>query len=100
MVGSHRSDQGGCNDYAISLRIGVNGGSVRRAPAGKISIPSAEALSESALNAVHAFGSVGFTNMKVSLKASDVHMAVDAYYLFSSNPTIRSTSGSRRQAPP
>jgi len=25
----------------------------------------------------------GFTNMKVSLKASDVHHAIDAYYLFS-----------------
>jgi (E)-4-hydroxy-3-methylbut-2-enyl-diphosphate synthase len=34
------------------------------------------------LNAVHALEDVGFTNVKVSLKASDVHMAVDAYYLF------------------
>ena len=31
---------------------------------------------------LHALEDVGFTNMKVSLKASDVHMAVDAYYLF------------------
>jgi len=33
--------------------------------------------SESALNAVHALEDVGFTNMKVSLKASDVHHAID-----------------------
>ena len=40
-------------------------------------------MAESALNAVHAIEDAGFTNMKVSLKASDVHMAVDAYWLFS-----------------
>jgi len=39
-------------------------------------------LAESALNAVHALEDVGFTNMKVSLKASDVHHAIDAYWLF------------------
>ena len=70
------------NDYAIPLRIGVNGGSLERPLLEKYGFPSAEALSESALNAVHALEDVGFTNMKVSLKASDVHMAVDAYYLF------------------
>ena len=37
---------------------------------------------ESALNAVHALEDEGFTNMKVSLKASDV-ITIDAYYLFS-----------------
>src|SRR5439155_19707903 len=49
----------------------------------KYGYPTAEALAESALNAVHALEDVGFTNMKVSLKASDVHLAVDAYWLFS-----------------
>jgi (E)-4-hydroxy-3-methylbut-2-enyl-diphosphate synthase len=39
-------------------------------------------LAESALNAVRSLEDVGFTNMKVSLKASDVHHAIDAYYLF------------------
>ena len=34
------------------------------------------------LNAVHALEDEGFTNMKVSLKASDVHHAIDAYWLF------------------
>src|SRR6476619_5764695 len=71
------------NDRGIPLRIGVNGGSLERPLLEKYGFPSAEALSESALNAVHALEDVGFTNMKVSLKASDVHMAVDAYYLFS-----------------
>ncbi|WP_447977762.1 flavodoxin-dependent (E)-4-hydroxy-3-methylbut-2-enyl-diphosphate synthase [Candidatus Nitrospira bockiana] len=70
------------NDRGIPLRVGVNGGSLERNLLEKYGYPTAEALSESALNAVHALEDVGFTNMKVSLKASDVHMAVDAYYLF------------------
>ena len=71
------------NDRGIPLRVGVNGGSLERHLLEKYGYPTAEALAESALNAVNALEDVGFTNMKVSLKASDVHMAVDAYYLFS-----------------
>ncbi|MGH7232742.1 MAG: flavodoxin-dependent (E)-4-hydroxy-3-methylbut-2-enyl-diphosphate synthase [Nitrospiraceae bacterium] len=71
------------NERGIPLRIGVNGGSLERHLLDKYGYPTAEALAESALNAVHALEDVGFTNMKVSLKASDVHMAVDAYWLFS-----------------
>lgn len=71
------------NDYGIPIRVGVNGGSLERHLLEKYGYPTAEALAESALNAVHALEDVGFTNMKVSLKASDVHMAVDAYWLFS-----------------
>jgi len=70
------------NDYGIPLRIGVNGGSLEKPILDKYGYPTAEALAESALNAVHALEDVGFTNMKVSLKASDVHMAIDAYWLF------------------
>jgi (E)-4-hydroxy-3-methylbut-2-enyl-diphosphate synthase len=71
------------NDHGIPIRVGVNGGSLERHLLEKYGYPTAEALAESALNAVHALEDVGFTNMKVSLKASDVHMAVDAYWLFS-----------------
>jgi len=70
------------NDYGIPLRIGVNGGSLEKPLLDKYGYPTAEALAESALNAVHALEDVGFTNMKVSLKASDVHTAIDAYWLF------------------
>jgi (E)-4-hydroxy-3-methylbut-2-enyl-diphosphate synthase len=70
------------NDHGIPLRVGVNGGSLERPLLEKYGYPTAEALAESALNAVHALEDVGFTNMKVSLKASDVHLAVDAYYMF------------------
>src|SRR5689334_25322939 len=70
------------NDHGIPLRVGVNGGSLERPLLDKYGWPSPEALAESALNAVHALEDVGFTNMKVSLKASDVHHAIDAYWLF------------------
>ncbi|MCP9439799.1 MAG: flavodoxin-dependent (E)-4-hydroxy-3-methylbut-2-enyl-diphosphate synthase [Nitrospira sp.] len=70
------------NDRGIPIRVGVNGGSLERPLLEKYGWPSPEALSESALNAVHALEDVGFTNMKVSLKASDVHHAIDAYWLF------------------
>src|SRR5688500_12330475 len=70
------------NARGIPLRIGVNGGSLERPLLDKYGWPSPEALAESALNAVHALEDWGFTNMKVSLKASDVHHAIDAYWLF------------------
>lgn len=70
------------NDRGIPIRVGVNGGSLERPLLDKYGWPSPEALSESALNAVHALEDVGFTNLKVSLKASDVHHAIDAYWLF------------------
>ncbi|TKS61485.1 MAG: 4-hydroxy-3-methylbut-2-en-1-yl diphosphate synthase [Nitrospira sp.] len=71
------------NDHGIPIRVGVNGGSLERPLLDKYGWPSPEALAESALNAVHALEDVGFTNLKVSLKASDVHHAIDAYWLFS-----------------
>ena len=70
------------NDNGIPIRVGVNGGSLERHLLEKYGWPSPEALAESALNAVRSLEDVGFTNMKVSLKASDVHHAIDAYYLF------------------
>ena len=69
-------------DRGIPLRIGVNAGSLERHLLEKYGYPTAEALAESALMTVRALEDVGFTNMKVSLKASDVHMAIDAYWHF------------------
>jgi (E)-4-hydroxy-3-methylbut-2-enyl-diphosphate synthase len=70
------------NERGVPLRIGVNGGSLERPLLDKYGWPSPEALAESALNAVRALEDEGFTNMKVSLKASDVKHAVDAYWMF------------------
>lgn len=70
------------SERGIPLRIGVNGGSLERPLLDKYGWPSPEALAESALNVVHALEDEGFTNMKVSLKASDVRHAIDAYWMF------------------
>ena len=70
------------SERGIPLRVGVNGGSLERPLLDKYGYPTAEALAESALNAVHAIEDAGFTDMKVSMKASDVHVAIDAYWLF------------------
>ena len=72
-------------DHGIPLRIGVNAGSLERHLLEKYGYPTAEALAESALITVRALEDVGFTNMKVSLKASDVHMAIDAYWHFANH---------------
>ncbi len=67
----------------IPLRVGVNAGSLERELLQKYGYPTAEAMVESAITHVKVIEDFGFTNMKVSLKASDVHLAVDAYRLFS-----------------
>lgn len=73
------------NDRGIPLRIGVNAGSLERHLLERYGYPTAEALAESALMTVRGLEDAGFTNMKVSLKASDVHMAIDAYWHFSNS---------------
>ncbi len=70
-------------DRGIPMRVGVNAGSLERELLEKYGYPTAEAMVESAMTHVKVIEDFGFTNMKVSLKASDVHLAVDAYRQFS-----------------
>src|SRR5918995_5113835 len=70
------------NARGIPLRVGVNGGSLERPLLDKYGWASPQTPAEAATQAGHAIEDVGFTNMKVSLKASDVHHAIDAYWLF------------------
>ena len=70
-------------NQGIPLRVGVNAGSLERELLDKYGYPTAEAMVESAVTHVKVIEDFGFTNMKVSLKASDVHLAVDAYRQFS-----------------
>jgi (E)-4-hydroxy-3-methylbut-2-enyl-diphosphate synthase len=69
------------NERGIPLRVGVNGGSLERPLLDKYGWPYLKPW-PNRRSAVHALEDVGFTNMKVSLKASDVHHAIDAYWLF------------------
>jgi len=66
-------------DNNIPIRIGVNAGSLEKELQKKYPEPCAEAMVESALRHVDILDKLDFQNFKVSLKASDVFMTVDAY---------------------
>lgn len=70
-------------DRNIPIRIGVNAGSLSRKLLEKFGHPSPEALVESAAEHIDILESLKFTNIKVSLKASNVPTTVEAYRLFS-----------------
>ena len=68
-------------DLGIPIRIGVNGGSLEKELMDKYGEPTAEALLESAMRHVDILDRLNFDQFKVSVKASDVFLAVDAYRL-------------------
>ncbi len=66
-------------DHGCSMRIGVNAGSLERDLLEKYAEPCPEALVESALRHIHVLEDNDFLDFKVSVKASDVFLAVAAY---------------------
>ena len=66
-------------DLNIPIRIGVNAGSLEKDLQKKYGEPTPDALVESALRHVEILDRLNFQNFKVSVKASDVFMAVAAY---------------------
>jgi (E)-4-hydroxy-3-methylbut-2-enyl-diphosphate synthase len=67
----------------VPIRIGVNSGSLEKKLLEKYGKPTPEALVESALGHVKILEDLDFTDIKVSIKASDVPTTVDAYRLMS-----------------
>ncbi len=63
------------------IRVGVNSGSLEKDILNKHGV-TAKALSLSAIKNVQTMYDLGFDNFKVSIKASDVPMTIDAYRLF------------------
>ncbi|MDX1734066.1 MAG: flavodoxin-dependent (E)-4-hydroxy-3-methylbut-2-enyl-diphosphate synthase, partial [Halioglobus sp.] len=63
------------------LRIGVNAGSLGKDLQRKYGEPNAEALVESAMRHVDILDKFDYPDFKVSVKASEVFMAVEAYRL-------------------
>lgn len=63
-----------------SMRIGVNAGSLEKHLLEKYGEPCPEALVESALEHARILEDNDFTNFKISVKASDVFLAVAAYH--------------------
>ncbi len=72
-----------CRDKGIPIRIGVNAGSLSKELQRKYGEPTAEALVESAMRHVDILDKLDFQDFKVSVKASEVFMAVAAYRLIS-----------------
>ncbi|MGS2724594.1 flavodoxin-dependent (E)-4-hydroxy-3-methylbut-2-enyl-diphosphate synthase [Porticoccus sp. GXU_MW_L64] len=66
-------------DLNIPLRIGVNAGSLEKDLQRKYGEPTPDALVESAMRHVDILDRLDFQNFKVSVKASDIFMAVGAY---------------------
>ncbi|MBV9736214.1 MAG: flavodoxin-dependent (E)-4-hydroxy-3-methylbut-2-enyl-diphosphate synthase [Acidisphaera sp.] len=66
-------------DHGCSMRIGVNAGSLERHLLEKYGEPNPEALVESALEHAKILQDHDFHDFKISVKASDVFMAVAAY---------------------
>ncbi|MSP50215.1 MAG: flavodoxin-dependent (E)-4-hydroxy-3-methylbut-2-enyl-diphosphate synthase [Alphaproteobacteria bacterium] len=66
-------------DHGCSMRIGVNAGSLERDLLEKYGEPCPEAMVESALNHVRILEDHDFREVKISVKASDVFLAVAAY---------------------
>ena len=66
-------------DLNIPIRIGVNAGSLEKDLQKKYGEPTPDALVESAMRHVEILDSMNFHNFKLSLKASDIFMAVAAY---------------------
>ena len=66
-------------DHGCSIRIGVNAGSLERHLLEKYGEPNPEALVESALEHAKILEDHDFHEFKISVKASDVFLAVAAY---------------------
>ncbi|MCP1064713.1 flavodoxin-dependent (E)-4-hydroxy-3-methylbut-2-enyl-diphosphate synthase [Serratia symbiotica] len=71
-------------DKNIPIRIGVNGGSLEKDLQEKYGEPTPEALLESAMRHVDILDSLNFDQFKVSVKASDIFLAVHSYRLLAS----------------
>ena len=68
-----------CKDKGIPIRIGVNAGSLGKDLLRKYKEPNATAMVESARRNVEMLLDEGFEDFKVSMKSSDIFMAVEAY---------------------
>ena len=62
-----------------SIRVGVNAGSLEKDILDKYKEPCPEALVESALKNIKILEDENFTNLKISVKSSDVFLSIKAY---------------------
>ncbi|MCY0875775.1 MAG: flavodoxin-dependent (E)-4-hydroxy-3-methylbut-2-enyl-diphosphate synthase [Firmicutes bacterium] len=70
-----------CKERGVPIRIGVNAGSLERHIVEKYGFPTAEGMLESALYHIKILEELDFHDIIVSMKASDVSLAIEAYRL-------------------
>ena len=68
-------------EYNIPIRVGVNSGSLEKELVERYGGVTAEALVESAKREVQVIEELGYDNLVVSIKSSDVMMCVKAHEL-------------------
>ena len=68
-------------EYNVPIRVGVNSGSLEKELVEKYGGVTAEGIVESALDKVHMIERMGYENLVVSIKSSDVMMCVKAHEL-------------------
>ncbi|MEJ9210029.1 flavodoxin-dependent (E)-4-hydroxy-3-methylbut-2-enyl-diphosphate synthase [Bacillus smithii] len=66
-------------ERGIPIRIGVNAGSLEKKILEKYGYPTADGMVESALHHIRILEDLDFHDIIVSLKASDVNLAIEAY---------------------
>ncbi len=70
-----------CKARKVPIRVGVNSGSLEKELIEKYGHPTVEALVESAVNQCKAIEELGYDNLVVSIKSSDVDTSIEAYTL-------------------
>ena len=68
-------------EHQVAVRVGVNSGSLEKPLVEKYKGVTAEGLVESAMDKVHMIEEMGYDNLVVSIKSSDVMMCVKAHEL-------------------
>ncbi len=72
-----------CKEKNLKIRIGVNGGSLEKHLLQKYGHATPQALVESAMGHIKILEELGFYNIVISLKSSDIYTSVQAYTLMS-----------------
>ena len=80
----------------IPIRVGVNSGSLEKELVEKYHGVTAEGLVESALDKVHIIEEMGYDNLVISIKSSDVLMCARAHELIAEKNTVSSSCGNYR----
>jgi len=68
-----------CKKHNIPIRIGVNAGSLEKELLDKYGKPTADAMVESAKRHVEILENLGFNDIAISLKASNLDLCIEAY---------------------